>query len=53
MSIGKEIPYRRSARANDATGSLVFDQERKRVVSDEPDKVKKPTLRRITENFPG
>lgn len=29
MSIGNEIAYRRSARGHDATGSLVFDQERK------------------------
>lgn len=29
MSIGKQLPYERSARGHDATGSLVFDQERK------------------------
>ena len=30
MSIGNEIAYRRSRRGKDSTGSLVFDQERKR-----------------------
>lgn len=30
MSIGKEMPYRRSTRS-DTTGSLVFDAERARV----------------------
>jgi hypothetical protein len=28
MSVMNEMPYRRSKRAEDATGSLVFDQER-------------------------
>ena len=32
MSIGDEIAYRRSARGKDATGSLVFDVERKRAL---------------------
>jgi hypothetical protein len=35
MSIGNRIPYERSARGTDATGSLVFDQERKRTPRDE------------------
>jgi hypothetical protein len=30
MSIGAEIAFRRSARGRDATGSLLFDAERKR-----------------------
>jgi hypothetical protein len=30
MSVGAEIAYRRSARGRDATGSLLFDAERKR-----------------------
>lgn len=30
MSIGNEIAYRRSAWAKEATGSLVFDAERRR-----------------------
>lgn len=30
MSIGNEMPFRRSARGKDATGSLVFDAERRR-----------------------
>lgn len=29
MSTGNEIPYRRSARGKDATGSLLLDNERK------------------------
>jgi hypothetical protein len=28
MSVMNEMPYRRSKREHDATGSLVFDQER-------------------------
>ena len=32
MSIGSEIPYRRSKRGKDATGSLVFDAERKQAL---------------------
>ena len=32
MSIGNEIAYRRSKRGKDATGSLIFDAERKRVL---------------------
>lgn len=35
MSIGNKIPYERSARGAAATGSLVFDQERKRTHKDE------------------
>ena len=30
MSVMNEMPYRRSKRAPDATGSLVFDSERDR-----------------------
>lgn len=32
MSIGNEIAYRRSKRGKDATGSLIFDAERKRAL---------------------
>lgn len=32
MSIGKQLRYERSARGQDATGSLLFDQERKHAV---------------------
>jgi hypothetical protein len=32
MSIGGEIPFRRSRHERDATGSLIFDRERKEVV---------------------
>lgn len=28
MTIGAEIPFRRSRRRQDATGSLIFDRER-------------------------
>lgn len=34
MSIGSEIAYRRSARGKDATGSLVFDAERRKARND-------------------
>jgi hypothetical protein len=37
MTIGKEIPFRRSKREHD-TGSLVFDQGRKGMHEDETDK---------------
>lgn len=41
MSIGNKIPYERSGRGADATGSLVFDQERKRTRKDEAEPVAK------------
>lgn len=34
MSIGGEIPFRRSRRDSEATGSLIFDRERKQAVRD-------------------
>lgn len=37
MSIGTEMAFRRSARGKDATGSLLFDAERKRVKSENAD----------------
>ncbi|MEJ2409915.1 MAG: hypothetical protein P8Y58_09115 [Novosphingobium sp.] len=32
MNTGAEIPFRRSRRSHDATGSLIFDRERERHV---------------------
>jgi hypothetical protein len=45
MSIGSEIAYRRSKRAKDATGSLVFDAERKRALREEAASETKPAKR--------
>jgi hypothetical protein len=53
MSIGNEIAYRRSRR-KDASGSLVFDQERKRVRSGKVDDTGKTAAKkRLIEKFPG
>ncbi|MCJ2188774.1 hypothetical protein [Novosphingobium beihaiensis] len=35
MNIGAEIPFRRSRRGHDATGSLIFDRERENRVREE------------------
>jgi hypothetical protein len=35
MNTGAEIPFRRSRRGQDATGSLIFDRERDRHVREQ------------------
>lgn len=50
MSLGNEMPYRRSQRGPEATGSLVFDQERRRIKDQaeapQPDKTGDPDFRK-------
>jgi hypothetical protein len=52
MSIGNEIAYRRSKRGKDATGSLVFDAERKRA-QPAAEKTGKAAKKKTIEKFPG
>jgi hypothetical protein len=54
MSIGNEIAFRRSQRGKDASGSLVFDQERKLTKAGKVDDTgKKAAKKRMIEKFPG
>lgn len=53
MSIGNEIAYRRSQRGKDATGSLVFDAERRRAQEAAPAGTPKAARKKATEKFPG
>ncbi len=50
MSIGNEIAYRRSKRGKDATGSLIFDSERRR--SDADPRAAQEAPKTPTKNLP-